>query len=51
MGSAQQGSRKVESETKEVRQAPAQEGTLRGRAATMRVVAAVHALRLCGTKH
>ena len=29
---------------------PAQEGTRRGLAAAMRVVAAVHALRLCGTE-
>ena len=28
----------------------AQEGTRRGRAAAMHVVAAVHALRLCGTE-
>ena len=49
MGSAQ-GSREVESETKEMRQGAGTGGTRRGRAAAMRVVAAVHALRLCGTE-
>ena len=41
----------MESDTKETRRGDtAQEGTRRGRAAAMRVVAAVHALRLCGTE-
>ena len=50
-GSAQ-GSREVESETRETgldAGTGGNEGTRRGRAAAMRAVAAVHALRLCGT--
>ena len=51
MGLAQ-GSREEESDTKETSGVTAQEGTRRGRAAAMRVVAvaAVHALWLCGTE-
>ena len=50
MGSAQE-SREVESKPKKRGRVPAQqEGTRRGRAAAMRVVAAVRALRLCGTE-
>ena len=45
-----QGSREVGSETKQKGRVPAQEGTRRGRAAAMRVVAAVHALRFRGTE-
>ena len=49
MGLAQ-GSREVESKPKKRGGVTAQEGTRRGRAAAMRVVAAVHALWLCGTE-
>ena len=49
MGSAQ-GSREVESETKEMRQGAGTGGNARGRAAAMRVVAALRALLLCGAE-
>jgi len=49
VGSAQ-GSREVESETKEMRQVPAQEEMRRRRAAAMRVMAAVRALWSCSTE-
>ena len=49
MGSAQ-GSREVESDTKEMRQGAGTGGNAARGAAAMRVMAAVHALWLCGTE-